>query len=525
MQSALTSERFDIRGDRSAAATFLLASSAASALLLFGATIWQRGVEIPSAGMVALQTGALVLSNAFQFAAAVAVAIWIQRAYANLAHLDAARSYSPAAAAAYFLIPGANLLVPHAVLRDLWRGSESTTVKTVTRPPSRPINVVTLWWYLFIASVLLGNLAGMLLMKPGQEERAKAILIAAAAGAAAAAVVGIDVIRLIDARQALRRNTLSRISAASSSPTSASASNVARATLRTDSGLRPAPQTPAAPPVVNPPRMIAPRPPEPRAQPKPSWREALLPVVSAIEKDVQRDQDVDATKIEIAPAPFAPAEFTHKIPAGLTAPTSAVVSVLFAIIAGMSLLQALFTVAVLVIGKFETRDMIGLMAATFPFGVLIYLLSIAGAVAFCAWVGRAYSNLRAYVPATPRSHFDAVNDFVRGAGDPTVIEEISLITMSASDASTLWRFESWGSTWRALQIAFGAGIVAFVVSRGTITAWVFVAVFLVWFRVAVLTRRVCREVSVAQRAHLTALSHPSAPAMSSSAASIPVPAP
>lgn len=471
MDAAIPTLRFDVRGDRTRSAHLLLAASGVAALLLFGASVWHRTAESPTSTMTGVQTAALVLANTLEIAAACAVAAWAHRAYANLAHLDASHESSPFSAALSFVVPFVNLAAPRKVLGEIWRGSEAPSLRTLTRPPSRPVAIVTMWFGVFAASTIAANLAVFFGSRAQQQYSADTLMLFAAAGSVIAAFAGIDAIRMIDSRQALRRSTLARTPAAAAPP---------RMSTRE-----------VAMPVVAPP--VAPR----TAEPRPAVAQPIAPRPVA-------PPPVVAPPID--DAPIAPLEITHKIPAGLSAPSSFPISFFFVTAAVLALLNAVIALGVVFFPVQERENWLGLKIVTFPTALLMYLVTIAGFITFAIWVSRAYSNLRAYVPQTPRVHFDALGDFLRRAGDPAVVEEICVITMSASETSTLSRLESWGSTWRALQIAFAAGLVATMLTRGRVAALLLGVSFLIWFRASLLTRRVARDVSRAQRAHLATVS-------------------
>ncbi|HYO76529.1 MAG TPA: DUF4328 domain-containing protein [Thermoanaerobaculia bacterium] len=426
--------------------------------------------------MVAGQMSALVLTNALQIVAGIAVAVWVHRAYANLRFLRGSALYTPVVASAYFLIPGANLIVPHAVLRELWTGSDLTGVRTVARPPARPLNMVTLWWYLFIASVVTSNIAVAMLMQGKDGARVHDALALAGICAAAAAAVGFDVIRLVDTRQALLRG------------------GNARTLLRRDD--------------------VAVAPEEPTVSP---WRAALLPVVTALEHDLKTPlvEPAEEQVRDVEPIPVLEPPAKPKQPRSASAPTSLPVNVLFLLVFSLALLQAVITLLFALFVPHARAG--GWVAATFPFGLLVYLLTGAAAIAFCIWLGRAYANLRLYVDVTPRPAFDAVHDFVRRGGEAAVLEELWAITMSATPNVSLAPVEEWKRTWRLLWIAVAAAVVVLMVSPYHAAMLAFVAMFLLWARASWFAARIAREVSARQRERIKAMAFRESPAQSQTA--------
>jgi hypothetical protein len=459
MQQLVPTETFAVRGDRSEVAVALLGACAGAGFALGITTIALMADGRTTGGLVALQMALLVLTNALQLVAAAAVVAWVQRAYTNLRVLTGRSLYTPRTASIYFLVPGANFLVPHIVLREIWEGSDVSGVRSVRRPPRRSVNTVTLWWYLFIAATVTSNLVGVLLVRDSGDPLVQSALFAAACCTGAAALAGLDAIRLIDLRQALRRGAV------------------------VPHGAEPAPAPAAAPAVAA------------------GWRAALLPVVTAVERDLET----------AGPAP--PVEEAEPLEAPLFAagdvrvPSAMPVSILFATGGTFAILQAIFAVFA-VIDAPATLPVFRLscaLAVAVPFALLAWLLTGIGAIAFCRWLGRAYANLRMYVEATPRPPRDAVIDFVRGFGNPDVLAEVWSITMSRTGTASLSRIDAWKTSWRVAQVSVAAVFILTFTGSAT-TALIAIAVmFVAWARACFLARTIATLVTAEQRAAVSAL--------------------
>jgi uncharacterized protein DUF4328 len=88
--------------------------------------------------------------------AAIAVPMWMHRCYRNLPALGATDvDWSPAWATGAWFIPGANLVIPYMVARELWAKASGPVVR------SSPL--LSLWWAACIAAVVInivGNFQG-----------------------------------------------------------------------------------------------------------------------------------------------------------------------------------------------------------------------------------------------------------------------------------------------------------------------------------------------------------------------------
>jgi hypothetical protein len=489
---------FATRGDRSAAAQLFLGASIVAALvLIFTTWLQMRRVPeapttpivpannsyitaeslkppiVPQGGLLAgVQIAALVFANALQLLTMFVVAVWVHRAYANLAHLGKRTTYTPFAAAAYVVVPLANLIVPHAVFDELWRGSDPSGVRSLKRVPVRPIDLVSKWWYLFIGYSVTSNVAAALLVRRSDPRTVQVALIVAGIAGILASIVGIDMIRLIDMRQQIRRSGQAGRSV-------------------------------ATPPVLVPAA-------ERRAPA--GWREILLPVVTSAERELEEE----AEQAEQVP-PFELDEL-ETMPRDLAPPKPRVVSVLLLIAAALSFLQALGAAT-----NLQGTGMPGFAAffvLVFPFAVPLYAVTIAAGVAFSLWLHRAYGNLRAYM-TPPRSHLSASTDFVRRAGDPEVLAELWAVTMSLSSTPSAALVERWGRAWRVMQFLGIVMLVGLVALPGRVTLAIMTVFFALLGWTALLARRLVREVSAEQVTRLDALAERQARAAALRAAPVP----
>lgn len=469
-------QTFAVRGDRSAAAQlFLFASIFAATIVVI--TSWMQMRDAASNVVAGAQIAALVLANALQFLTAFVIAVWVHRAYANLQHLGIRTTYSPVAAAAYVVVPLANLIVPHAVFAEIWRGSDPSHVRTLQRLPARPIELVSKWWYLFIAYSVTSNVAAALLVRKSDPIVVQKALIAAGIAGILAAIVGVDMIRLIDTRQGIRR---------SGQPT----------------------RNPIAPPDA----YVTPAP-KPVAA---GWREVLLPVVTQVEREMQ-EEAAEADMMEAFEL-----EDPIVIPKDLAPPNPRPVSVLLVIAAAFAFLQSLGAITNMVYT--EMPRFAAFYILLLPFALPLYLVSGAAAIAFSYWLARAYGNLRAYM-TPPRSHLQASSDFMKRGGDPEVLAELWGVTMSLSSAPSAALVERWARAWRGVQIFAVASIVGLIFFGPRLELAIIATFFALVGWSALLARRLVREVSATQITRLDALAARQARSAASPASPAPQPIP
>ena len=487
---------FAVRGDRSAAAQlFLWASIVAASIVVLTAWLQMRGgaaagvvppgnaytsdfqatAAATTGGMLAgVQIAALIFANALQCLTGFVIAVWVHRAYANLKHLGIDTTYTPLAAAAYMVMPVANLIVPHAVFGELWRGSDPSRVRSLQRIPVRPIELVSKWWYLFIAYSVTSNVAAALLVRQGDPRSVQIVLAVAGILGVVAAIAGIDMIRLVDTRQAIRR---------SGQPTRNPVAAPVEAAVA----------APAAPPVSG-------------------WREILLPVVTQIEREMQ-EEAVEAESVEAFEL-----DEPAVIPRDLARPNPRPVSVLLLIAAVLAFLQSLGAVT----NIFETQmpRLATIYLLFLPFAMPLYLVSLAIMVTFSFWLTRAYGNLRAYM-TPPRSHLQASSDFMRRGGDPEVLAELWAVTMSLSNTPSASLVERWTRAWRGVQIFAVVSLLGLIFLPPRLELGILAVFFATIGWSAVLARRLVREVSATQATRLDALAARQARASAMPASPVP----
>jgi hypothetical protein len=148
---------------RAAAAMTLVGLASAGSVLIFIGEALALYVLLASLDGTpfGVAVGAAVLVALFVYfagivGAAIAVPMWMHRAFRNLPALGAAPTgWSPAWAAGGWFIPLANLVIPYLVARELWRRAHLD--------PERPGPLVHLWWAAWIGAYVLGvagNVAG-----------------------------------------------------------------------------------------------------------------------------------------------------------------------------------------------------------------------------------------------------------------------------------------------------------------------------------------------------------------------------
>jgi hypothetical protein len=146
---------------------------------------------------------------AVNLATAIAVCLWIYRAYDNLASLRAAgRRYSPGWAVGSFFIPVLNLFRPCQVVQEIWRASDpAAPAEDRYAWQGRPGSVlVGLWWAFWLVSDILGGILFRMGLSPNpapDEDKVVALLSALDDGfAVPAALLLALVIYRIRVRQA-----------------------------------------------------------------------------------------------------------------------------------------------------------------------------------------------------------------------------------------------------------------------------------------------------------------------------------
>jgi len=104
--------------------------------------------------LAALQVGLVVVAS-------IATVLWTRRAYRNLAGLDVhAKRLAPGWATAGWFVPGANLIVPKAIVDYTWRASEPRAASDGEwRSPIPTVN--HLWWICTLVALPIMALAFM----------------------------------------------------------------------------------------------------------------------------------------------------------------------------------------------------------------------------------------------------------------------------------------------------------------------------------------------------------------------------
>lgn len=138
--------------------------------------------------------------------AAVALMIWSIAMLTNLPALRASTVVKPSRALFWWLIPGLNLYLPFIMLRDIWQGSDATSL---TSPQRLRIPVVSLWWLTALGALgFLGFATYHLVTAQGVFLMARAVRLAfwADIGVAALAAVTFVIIAAASWNQALRHD-------------------------------------------------------------------------------------------------------------------------------------------------------------------------------------------------------------------------------------------------------------------------------------------------------------------------------
>jgi hypothetical protein len=134
--------------------SFAILSASAQYRLLACAAAGVRITESEDAANAARQRLSGV-SQALAFSVtAVWWLMWFHRAYGNLRLMGTKEAdHSPGWAVGYWFVPVMNLFRPHQLTKELWLRSK--TLNTLESLP--PVPIITLWWYLYVLSGLLGS--------------------------------------------------------------------------------------------------------------------------------------------------------------------------------------------------------------------------------------------------------------------------------------------------------------------------------------------------------------------------------
>ena len=117
-------------------------------LLLLGTLVLGAAAGAQAFAIAVLLVLGLLALLGLLVGAAIAVPLWMHRAFRNLPALGAGPlTWSPGWAAGGWFVPGANLVVPYLVAREIWRQVQTDT--------ERPWPLVQLWWTAWIAAGVL----------------------------------------------------------------------------------------------------------------------------------------------------------------------------------------------------------------------------------------------------------------------------------------------------------------------------------------------------------------------------------
>lgn len=176
-----------------------------------------RGIGTAATGLIAFSAGIQVVTAAMLWAsvdlassvAADLIAVFVQLVAGVLfiAWMRGARLNSDAITSRHqhrytnmwvvlgWFIPFGNLVIPYAVMQDIWRGSDRTQ-PMVGLQKRRKSGLVTAWWLTYIGSNVLGVVAG----RSALDDVALLFTISAA-GLVAAAVLAARVIKQVNEMQ------------------------------------------------------------------------------------------------------------------------------------------------------------------------------------------------------------------------------------------------------------------------------------------------------------------------------------
>jgi Domain of unknown function (DUF4328) len=123
---------------------------------------------------------------------AVAFLMWIHRAYRNLPSIGYQHArYSPRWAVGGWFVPFLNLVRPYQIVREIWQASL----------PGVAWQLIQLWWGLWLAGNVVGNLAGRSNFGHGIDQ---AVDLVANLLFVAGAILGILIVRRVTAAQDAR---------------------------------------------------------------------------------------------------------------------------------------------------------------------------------------------------------------------------------------------------------------------------------------------------------------------------------
>ena len=150
-------------------------------------------------GLKFLEPLAFVLLALIQLMTIYAFASWFKAAYANLGRLGAETQYTPAMAVVVFFVPFSNLFKPTQLVRELYAGSDPARLRPNSKRRPDTSHAATFWWYGFLTSSIVGDIAAALTLREQEIVRLAATslmvlsLIIAAASALGATRFVLDI--------------------------------------------------------------------------------------------------------------------------------------------------------------------------------------------------------------------------------------------------------------------------------------------------------------------------------------------
>lgn len=151
---------------------------AVSALTAVGETLELSGVIDLAYGiddpLVAVYSIILLANTVIFFGSAIAVAMWIHRAHANLREAGVeGLKFTPGWAVGWYFIPIAFLFKPFQAMRELWTESHQTH-DSFSAPAPGPL---ALWWGFWIGGNLIANVSMRLSLMGGSSSLEIATLL------------------------------------------------------------------------------------------------------------------------------------------------------------------------------------------------------------------------------------------------------------------------------------------------------------------------------------------------------------
>lgn len=144
------------------------------------------------------------------FATIIPFLMWWHRAYKSLSVIsETPTKYTPGWAVGYWFIPIWNLVRPYQIGKELWE--RSTPARDASHDYSPSAGIVGLWWLLWIATNVVGNIllrASFAAETSEELTQQTAMQLVLDAGSIALDLCAILVVRGIDSRQEFKRAML-----------------------------------------------------------------------------------------------------------------------------------------------------------------------------------------------------------------------------------------------------------------------------------------------------------------------------